>query len=70
MNEKCELMQKIYEYGLKVVDLKLFIDTHPDSLEAIDMYNKTQKEYEDISNLYNLKYGEINALPWECECEV
>ncbi len=70
MNEQCELMQKIYEYSLVLTDCTQFIDTHPDSAEAKKYYNRMCNEYNEVLNLYSLKYGEVDELPWECECGV
>ena len=70
MSEQCELMQKIYEYGLVLTDCTQFIDTHPNSSEAKNYYNRMCNEYNEVLNLYSLKYGEVDELPWECECGV
>lgn len=70
MKEKYELLQKIYECGFYMTDLKLFLDTHPNNEEACAVYSKKKQEYTDFLNLFTLKYGEIDDLPWECECEV
>ena len=35
---KCELMKKIQETSFAVVDLNLFLDTHPDCEQALELF--------------------------------
>ena len=45
MNEKCRLMQLIYETGFALDDAALFLDTHPCDPQAIQFYETTRSYY-------------------------
>lgn len=77
-----DLRQKIYEYGFAVVDVALFLDTHPDDAEALAYYNEVRDKYLEYRKMYTMKYGPLNMtevlsenrftwieqrLPWERE---
>lgn len=54
--EQNKLLQEINILCFTVVELTLFLDTHPDNQEAMrhfDYYNRLKKEkYEEYSNLF------------------
>ena len=66
-----------------LVDLMLFLDTHPDNQEAIDYFNyyakvkaKMMQEYSTTFEPLTKEYAAVNnkwkwncgPLPWEGEC--
>ena len=82
MNERQELMQKIATYDFAIVELNLYLDTHPTDNDA----KRKLSDYEEKSSIlrseYEEKYGPIvfrnspeyrmrwikNPWPWDlCE---
>lgn len=83
MNNKEQMLRDIGIVGFTVVDLALYLDTHPYDRNAIEYFNhynriKTQLEKEFSRNYYplNLNNADSNQewrwgaapLPWEGEC--
>lgn len=54
MNDRHELMQKIATYDFAIVELNLYLDTHPTDKEAKRKLN----DYEDKSRVLRAKYEE------------
>ena len=76
------LMQNIYELGFVLTELNLYLDTHPDDLEAIEYYAQIKDKYCDYMTQYADYYGPLDKLhisndnywmwvatpmPWEME---
>ena len=74
------LLQKVYEYGFAVDDVILFLDTHPDSAEALAYYQKMRAAYnlvyqEYVMSVRPLQITDVNTAdgwtwlddpwPWE-----
>ena len=59
MNEEEKLLLSLQVYGFVACELNLFICTHPDNLEAIDLLKKINKEKKRISELIETKYKPI-----------
>ncbi len=81
-NDRRRLMQSIYELGFALVETMLFLDTHPDDVDAIDYYTETKEKYRDAVKQYSDNFGPINGMnmtndnywmwvatpmPWEVE---
>jgi spore coat protein JB len=81
-NDRRRLMQSIYEIGFVLIETMLFLDTHPDDLEAIEYYTENKEKYRDLVKQYSEYYGPINPtnmtnenywmwvatpMPWEVE---
>lgn len=81
--EKRKLMDIINESSFALLDINLYLDTHPNDMEALRSYN----DYKQIRNVavkeYNTKYGPLNSFsvdssnfeawtsgpwPWEGGC--
>ena len=43
--DKRGLMQNIYELGFVLTEVNLYLDTHPDDLEAIEYYAQIKDKY-------------------------
>ena len=83
--EQNKLLHEINILCFTVVELTLFLDTHPDNQEAMrhfDYYNRLKKEkYEEYGNLFgplNLNQAKgrnkefqwtMQPWPWEGGCE-
>ena len=79
--EQNKLLHEINILCFTVVELTLFLDTHPDNQEAMrhfDYYNRLKKEkYEEYSNLFGplsisqakgrTKEFQLNMQPWTWE---
>ena len=78
-----QLMRKIQEISFVLVDLNLFLDSHPDNVMALDYFRDMQKAYAQLQAEYELMYGPLTAFdtdtergwmwvetPWPWELEV
>lgn len=83
MNNKEQMLRDIGIVGFTVVELALYLDTHPYDRNAIEYFNhynriKTQLEKEFSKTYYPLSLNYANSdqewrwgaapLPWEGEC--
>lgn len=70
MLEKDKLLRKIQMYDLFLVDLNLYLDSHPQCKEGFKCF----KKYQDLSNKareeYQTKYGplSISSLANNADC--
>ena len=62
-DERKQLMVMKYEFLL--LDLTLYLDTHPDGKEAKKLYVKTRKEYHNFINQNQEVLEEKQNWPWE-----
>lgn len=77
---KCDLMRKIMELDFAIVDISLYLDTHPDDTDMLSTVKKLSKEYDQLITEYELHYGNIirnkldpakswtwneGAMPWD-----
>ena len=80
--KKEEMMRKIQEAGFTLVDLNLFLDSHPNHRLALDYFQDVQKLYSELQAEYELVYGPLTAfdtnteqgwawvnMPWPWELE-
>lgn len=81
-NDKKTLFQKIHECEFMMIDLGLYLDTHPDCTEALTAFHKHQALYEKYAAEYERLFGpltfyQVNSdtcwtwqqLPWPWEME-
>ena len=61
MNQN-ELMQYISELEFALTDLNLYLDTHPDNAEALEMFTKLAATLKSIKADYAKKYAPICAM--------
>jgi len=84
MSEKEMLLRKISAESFAMWELRLFIDTHPNSEKALKAMEEHQKRYDELVNIYESKYGPLvttsnsqkskmlwlnGPWPWEYEKE-
>lgn len=81
MNERKHLLNKLRTVGFALIELNLFLDTHPDCAEALELYNDYRVQHMALSDEYRCKFGPLNFLdnnsckwewvnnpwPWEYE---
>lgn len=68
--DKAALMRQIMEAGFAMDDVALFLDTHPESLDALryyqavrDMRNQSAAAYE--SQFGPLRYTDVTSSSWD-----
>ena len=61
MNEREKMMEAVYTNGFAADDARLFLDTHPQSREALDYYKKKTLLYQQARSRFEEKFGPINA---------
>lgn len=69
--EKEYLMYQVQMYGFALNDLNLYLDINPNDTEMINLRSRFLKEYQDVFNQYETKYGALgvnsnvlNKTPW------
>ena len=55
-----EMLMKIKEYDFAIVELGLYLDTHPDDEKALCMHNKYCKILIDLKDKYQKVYGPLS----------
>ena len=61
-------MQNIYELGFVLTEVNLYLDTHPDDLEAIEYYAQIKDKYCDYMTQYDNYWKWVaTPMPWEME---
>ena len=55
----CTLFE-LQQISFALVDLHLYIDTHPQSQQAIDDYNTLFQKYWELKSLYEAKHGPLS----------
>ena len=70
-SSQCEMMRKIQELDFSIIDLNLFLDTHPNCSEALELFTKLSATSKSLKNDYQAKYGPLyvtkskNSTPFE-----
>ena len=71
MNEQHEMLKQLSALDFLLVDLQLFLDTHPGDRNALNLYNQVLAKADVMRNLYQQKYGPLtsfrspSAYPWQ-----
>lgn len=58
-NERENLLNQWQEYDFALIDLDLYLDTHPNDSKAIQLYNNYLKMKEQICKKYESMYGPL-----------
>ena len=58
-NTRSEMMQKIKSYNFAIIELALYLDTHPDDEKALCLHNKYCKECKELKDNYQKVYGPL-----------
>lgn len=69
LNDQAQLLTHIDAYGFAAHDLNLYLDTHPNDKEMIDLYNRYSNETKKLISEYEKNYGPLNVsgtenVPW------
>lgn len=62
---KNELLKQIKCLNFAIVDLNLYLDTHPNDRKALCLHNKYCKELKIIENMYQKIYGPL-TIKYPC----
>ena len=71
MMSRDEMLKKITELDFYIIDLHLYLNTHPDDAEAIAMYNDCVKHVKELREQYSELFGMLLAnnctskKPWQ-----
>lgn len=70
-NEREALLNKVRECNFAMIDLDLYLDTHPDDAEKIKAFNQCMTKEKQMTDEYEQKYGPLSlhsealsAYPW------
>ncbi len=65
MDDKQSLLSRIQMYGFALHEACLFLDTHPDSPEALEYFRRYNQALNDTQAEYTDKYGPLT--PYDCK---
>ena len=54
------MLKKLTEYKFAIIDLSLFLNTHPNDSRCLHLHNEYLKKYEDLSDNYEKTYGPLS----------
>ena len=57
-----ELYDWIAMLGFCAVDMMLYLDTHPDDVDALNYFNQCTELYRNAKAAYEKQYGSLNAF--------
>ncbi|MDO7908475.1 spore coat protein CotJB [Paenibacillus sp. JX-17] len=67
-----QLLEQLQTLDFVLVELNLYLDTHPNDLKAIEQYNQFTQERMKVANQFQLLYGPLmhfghafSKCPWE-----
>ncbi|MNZ72378.1 CotJB protein [compost metagenome] len=67
-----EMLEKLQALDFVLVELNLYLDTHPDDLAAIQQFNQLTQERTVLANHFQQLYGPLqnfgrsySKFPWE-----
>ena len=58
---QAEMMKKIYETEFALTDLNLFLDTHPDCQEALNLFTQLAATLKSLKADYESQFGPLYA---------
>ena len=59
-NTREEMLEQIKCYNFAVIELALYLDTHPDDEKALCLHNKYAKELRMLEDKYQKVYGPLS----------
>ena len=60
-------MREIQEVGFALVDLNLFLDSHPNDKLALDFFKDMQTKYSQLQADYEMEFGPLTAFDTNTE---
>ena len=77
---KDKLLKRVSALGFAMYELRLFLDTHPDNQDALEMLKSYKKKYESVKAEYEKEFGPLtlngynsdewlkDPWPWNNDC--
>ena len=77
MNKKEKLLRSLSSVQFALWELHMYLDTHPNDMEAITLHEKYEKKYLELKRNYEENYGPLtptvgegiswlqNPWPWD-----
>ena len=77
MSKREKLLRSLSSAQFALWELHIYLDTHPNDLEAINLHEKYEKKYRQLKNEYEVNYGPLtpsvgegvgwlqNPWPWD-----
>ncbi len=74
---KTKLLRRVSALGFAMQEFRLFLDTHPDDTDALELFNNYKKKYDAAKDEYEKEYGPLtlngynsdewlkNPWPWD-----
>ena len=62
MNDRNSLMRNLSALGLSMYDIHLYLDTHPEDMNAINLFNQYKQKYLIVMDEYERTYGPLTAM--------
>ena len=59
LTNQCEMLKQIQEVDFAIIDLNLFLDTHPNCAEALELFTKLSATSKSLKIDYQSKYGPL-----------
>lgn len=59
------LAKKLKEYKFAIIDLSLYLDTHPGDNKALCLHNDYTRTFKELCDKYQKMYGPLTI---ECPC--
>lgn len=59
------LMKNIMNYKFAIIELALYLDTHPNDEQALCLHNEYTKIYKDLTDKYQKIYGPL-TIDYPC----
>lgn len=56
---KSKLLRRVSSLGFSMLEFRLFLDTHPDDADAIQLFNTYRKKYESAKEEYEKQFGPL-----------
>lgn len=73
MNEQAELLTKVDAYCFAAHELNLYLDTHPNDRDMINLFRELTEDSKQAIDEYEKKYGPLFvdasiSYPWQWNC--
>ena len=64
-DERRKMINEIRSYDFAIVELALYLDTHPDDMKALCLHRKYCKELKELKDKYQKVYGPL-TIKYPC----
>jgi len=74
-NQQLQMLLEIQRLQFTAIDLNLYLDTHPDDQQALNLYNSVVPQLKQCIESYEMVYGPLmhfglatSQCPWQWIC--